>query len=133
MFPHARGLSRRERCGIVRADLVALKTIVGLPSSLPLPHRLQRRLAVLLSMMLCLWMFASATHFHVQPEDLSDHHTSKEWCGLCATLPATGAAPTVSAFARTVDRQQTSAPAEILAAGPVLAVASYRSRAPPTV
>jgi hypothetical protein len=110
-----------------------MKSIVGLPSSLPPPHRLQRRLAVLLSMVLCLWMLGSATHFHLQGEDGSSHHSAKELCGFCASLPAAGAAPTVSTFILSADRQHVSAPAEILPAILPLATASYRSRAPPTV
>ncbi|WP_218042712.1 hypothetical protein [Steroidobacter gossypii] len=109
------------------------KSIVGLPSSLLPSHRLQRRLAVLLSMILCLWMLASATHFHVQAEELSGHHTAKELCGFCASLPGAGAAPAVSVFITTAERQQVAAPAEILPIAPSLPAASYQSRAPPVV
>jgi hypothetical protein len=90
-------------------------------------------LAVLLSMMLCLWMFASATHFHAQAEDPSGHHTTKELCGFCASLPGAGAAPSVSIFLARADRPHVLAPAKILPAIPALTTASYRSRAPPAV
>ena len=133
MFLNVHPLPWRNHCGIVRADLAALKAIVGLSSSSLPPLRLQRRLVVLLSMMLCLWMFASATHFHVQAEDLNTHHTATDLCGFCASVPGAGAAPTVSIFARTADRQHVPAPAEILPAVPSLATISYRSRAPPAV
>jgi hypothetical protein len=109
------------------------KTIVGLPFSSLSPHHLQRRFAVLLSMMLCFWMFASATHFHLSTEDVSGHHTSKDLCGVCASLPSAGAPPTVFAFIATADRPQVSAPAAILPLIPAPAAASYRSRAPPAV
>jgi hypothetical protein len=106
---------------------------VGLPSSFLPHHRLQRRFAVLLSMVLCLWMLASATHFHVQAEELGDQHTSQELCGFCVSLPGAGAAPSASVFITTTDRQPVSAPAEILPTVPSLIPASYRSRAPPVV
>ncbi len=84
-------------------------------------------------MLLCLWMFASATHFHVQPEELNGHHTTKELCGFCVSLPGAGAAPAVSTFVHTADRPHVPAPAEILPTVPSLTPASYRSRAPPAV
>jgi hypothetical protein len=106
---------------------------VGLPSSLLPPHRLQRRLAVVLSMLLCLWMFASATHFHLPAEDLSGHHTTKELCGFCVSLPAAGAAPATFAFVATADCQHVKAHTAKLPAPSAPATASYRSRAPPIV
>ena len=84
-------------------------------------------------MMLCLWMFASATHFHLPAEDASEQHTTKEFCGFCASLPATGAAPSLAAFVLTADGQYVLAPAEILLSDLTLTTASYRSRAPPAI
>ena len=84
-------------------------------------------------MMLCLWMLASATHFHVQADDLSGHDTTKEFCGFCVSLTGAGAAPTTFTFIPTADRQHVLAPTEIVAAVPTLATASYLSRAPPAV
>ncbi len=88
---------------------------------------------MLLSMMLCLWMLASATHFHTQAEDLTGQHTPNELCGFCVSLSGAGAAPSAFVFIPTADRQHIPAPAEIVAAASTLATASYRSRAPPTV
>ncbi|GFE79288.1 hypothetical protein GCM10011487_12880 [Steroidobacter agaridevorans] len=97
------------------------------------PHRLQRRLSVVLSMVICVWMLATATHFHTPLDDVDTHHGAKELCGFCASLPAGGAAPTVWTFVPTEHRQFVLAPAEILPAVPAVAAASYRSRAPPFV
>jgi hypothetical protein len=97
------------------------------------PHRLQRRLSVMLSMVICVWMLAAATHFHTPLDDVDAHHSAKELCGFCASLPAGGAAPTVWTFVPTAHRQHCSAPVEILPAVPAVAAASYRSRAPPLV
>jgi hypothetical protein len=106
---------------------------VALPFFTSHPHRLQRRLSVVLSMVICMWMLAAATHFHAPLDDVDAHHSAKELCGFCASLPAGGAAPTVWTFVPTDHRQHVLAPAEILLAVPVVAVASYRSRAPPLV
>jgi hypothetical protein len=84
-------------------------------------------------MVVCLWMLAAATHFHTPLDDLGAHHTAKELCGFCASLPTGGAAPVVWTFVAIAHRQQFSAPAEITPALPSIAVASYRSRAPPAV
>jgi hypothetical protein len=103
------------------------------PSFTLLPLRLQRRLSVVLSMVVCLWLLAAATHFHTPLDDLGAHHTGKELCGFCASLPASGAAPTAWTFVPTEHRQHVSAPVEILPAFPAVTTASYRSRAPPAV
>jgi|SRR5687768_3718964 hypothetical protein len=106
---------------------------VAQPFFTVLPHRLQRRLSVVLSMVICLWMLASATHFHAPFDDLDAHHTAKELCGFCASLPAGGAAPAVWTFVPTEHRWHFSAPAEIVPAFQAIATASYRSRAPPAL
>jgi hypothetical protein len=94
---------------------------------------LQRRFSVLLSMVVCLWTLAAATHFHTPLDDLNAHHSAKELCGFCASLPTGGAAPSVWTFVTTAHREHVSAPAEILPALLPITTASYRSRAPPTV
>jgi hypothetical protein len=106
---------------------------MAVPSSNLLPHRLQRRLSVMLSMVVCLWMLAAATHFHTPLDDLGSHHSAKELCGFCASLPGGGAAPSVWTFVPTAHRQHVSAPADIMPAIPTVSVASYRSRAPPAL
>jgi hypothetical protein len=106
---------------------------VALPSFTLLSHRVQRRLSVVLSMVVCLWMLAAATHFHTPLDDAGALHNAKELCGFCASVPTGGAAPVVWAFIPTAHRQAISAPAEIIPAFSAIPVASYRSRAPPTV
>lgn len=103
------------------------------PSLSFIPHRMQRRLSVALSMLVCLWMLATATHFHTPLDDLGAHHGAKELCGFCASVPTGGAAPSVWTFTPISHRQHFSAPSEILPAFCSLLTASYRSRAPPTV
>lgn len=84
-------------------------------------------------MVVCLWMLAAATHFHTPLDDLGAHHDAKELCGFCASIPTGGAAPSVWTFAPMAERQDFSAPAEILPTFCSLPTASYRSRAPPIV
>lgn len=110
---------------------LSLTSIVGLPPFIFLPRRLQRHLSVLLSLTLCLWMLASATHFHTQLDDVGTHHNANELCGFCASLPGAGAAPAACTFVPAAHRQHVPAPAAILPASPLVATASYRSRAPP--
>ena len=107
--------------------------IVTSPSLSFIPHRLQRRLSVVLSMLVCLWMLGTATHFHTPLDDAGVHHNAKELCGFCASVPTGGAAPSVWTFAPIAQRQHIFAPAEILPAFRAHPTASYRSRAPPTV
>lgn len=104
-----------------------------MPSSNLLPPRLQRRLSVVLSMVVCLWMLAAATHYHAPLDDPGSHHSAKELCGFCASLPAGGAAPSVSTFVPSALCRYVPASAEITLAIPSIRVASYRSRAPPAV
>jgi hypothetical protein len=106
---------------------------VARPSFTLLHHRLQQRLSVVLSVVVCLWMLAAATHFHTPLDDLGAHHSAKELCGFCASLPAGGAAPAVSTFVPTAQRWHFPAPAEILPAFHAISTASYRSRAPPAL
>lgn len=94
-------------------------------------HRLQRRLSVVLSMVICVWMLAAATHFHTPLDEADAHHSAKELCGFCASVPTGGAAPTVWRFVPTEHRQFVLAPTEILPVVPAVVAASHRSRAPP--
>jgi hypothetical protein len=84
-----------------------------------------------LSVTLCLWMFASATHFHTQDGEFGANHSTHELCGFCASVPSAGAAPALSIFVPTAHRQHFLAPAEIAPTVASLFTASYRSRAPP--
>jgi hypothetical protein len=97
------------------------------------PRRLQRRLSVLLSATLCLWMLASATHFHSKDGDQGSHSSTHELCGFCLSVPGTGAAPSVSVFVPTAQRQHFVSPAEIAPTVTARFIVSYRSRAPPRV
>lgn len=96
-----------------------------------MPRRLQRRLSVLLSVTLCLWMLAAATHFHAQDLEVGSHHKTHELCGFCVSVPGAGAAPSLSVFLPSALRQHFSPPAKILPSFATLSTASYRSRAPP--
>lgn len=87
----------------------------------------------MLSMVICMWMLAAATHFHTPLDDVDAHHSAKELCGFCASLPTGGAAPTVWTFVPTSHRQRMLPPSEILPDVCTIAAASYRSRAPPIV
>jgi hypothetical protein len=98
-----------------------------------LPRRLQQRLSIVLSVVVCLWMLAAATHFHTPFDDPGAHHTAKELCGFCASLPAGGAAPAVWTFIPTAQRWQLLAPSEIVPVLHAIGTAFYRSRAPPAL
>jgi hypothetical protein len=89
----------------------------------------QRRISGLLSAVLCLWLLASATHFHAP--DQHPHQSVHHVCGFCATLSAAGAAPSVVAFRSVVQPQEYFAAADDAHGFPRLVPASYQSRAPP--
>jgi hypothetical protein len=95
--------------------------------------RLQRRFSFVLAASLCLWILAAATHFHTPLDDLGAHHTAKELCGFCASLPAGGAAPAVWIFVPTAQRWHFLAPAKLVPVLRAISTASYRSRAPPAL
>jgi hypothetical protein len=95
--------------------------------------RLQRRFSFVLAAALCLWILAAATHFHTPLDDLGAHHTGKELCGFCASLPAGAAAPAVSTFVSTAQRWHFLAPAKLVPLLYAISTASYRSRAPPAL
>ena len=95
--------------------------------------RLQRRFSFVLAAALCLWMLATATHFHTPLDDLGAHHTAKELCGFCASVPSGGAAPAVWAFVSSAQRWHFPALANLVPALRPISTASYRSRAPPAL
>lgn len=91
----------------------------------------QRRISGMLSLVLCLWLLAAATHLHGGDQD--KHHTRAvaHVCGFCTSLSSGGAAVSVVSFEPTIVADAPpSVPADIQPPT-VRLIISHRSRAPP--
>ena len=94
---------------------------------------MQRRFSFALSAALCLWMLALATHFHVNDNDEGSHQGTHSLCAFCASVPSTGAAPTVAVLIAPPQLRSFSAPADIALPATATAITGYYSRGPPLV
>lgn len=97
----------------------------------PSIRRLQRRFSFVLAAALCLWMLAVASHFHIGDYADEAHQGAHSLCAFCASVPNTGAAPAVVAFAAAPSLQSFLPPAEIVPAPAAPAISRYYSRGPP--
>jgi hypothetical protein len=91
----------------------------------------RRPLSGVLILVVCGWLLAFATHFHVAGEDHPSKADSAHICEMCSAL-AVGApvtAPTISFFA---GRPVVPAKAQPVVVRSVALCASYQSRAPPS-
>jgi hypothetical protein len=87
----------------------------------------------MLSAALCLWMLALATHFHSNDYDDDAHQSTHALCAFCASVPSTGAAPAVVAFAFAPQLQPISRAAALVFTVPSPTLSGYYSRGPPRV
>lgn len=87
----------------------------------------------MLSAALCLWMLALATHFHTSDYDDESHQGTHALCAFCASVPSTGAAPTVVAFVFAPQLLPASAPVTLVSTIPSPTLSRYYSRGPPLV
>lgn len=87
----------------------------------------------MLAAALCLWMLALASHFHISDYEGDDHQGTHQLCAFCATVPSTGAAPTVVAFVAAPALQTSRISIEIVSTVVAPAIARYYSRGPPLV
>lgn len=91
----------------------------------------QRRISGLLSALLCLWLLASAAHFHAPDQYAHSHQSVHSVCGFCAGLSTAGAASSTVIFRAAVQPQEYCAAADDAQVFARLVPAAYRSRAPP--
>jgi hypothetical protein len=89
----------------------------------------QRRFALLLSVALCFWMFAFASHVHAH-EEAGDHGQAPTNCTFCLSLPAAAPAPANDAASvETVTAAHVAVLAVVRVGEEV--PSSYLSRGPP--
>ena len=100
---------------------------------IPFIHRFQRRLSLVLTAALCLWMLAVASHFHVGDYGDDAHQGPHALCAFCVSVPSSGAAPVAVAFAAAPRLQFFLPTAEIVPAAVAPAISRYYSRGPPLV
>jgi hypothetical protein len=94
-------------------------------------RRQQRRIATVLSLALCLWFFAYASHTHAEG-DFSPAQGIAHHCDICLARPASTAPPPAAISVPDAALFEVSPPSN---AAPVFtaheAPSSYLSRAPP--
>jgi len=81
-------------------------------------------------LVVCVWLLAVATHFHVAGEDHSGQADKSHVCEMCAALSvgAPVAAPAFHLFSGAPPAPIAALPLRLVS---IAAVASYQSRAPP--
>jgi hypothetical protein len=93
----------------------------------------QRRIAGLLTAVMCLWLIVAATHSHTNDQDRDKHHAVAHLCSVCGSLSSGGAAASDITFRPNIVPDAAPLPVAETAPPSLRLIVSHRSRAPPVV